>query len=221
GVAGLAALAPYPQARHGRPLAAERVRSLLDMEVAPETRTTVGDCLDPRPDSTDESSKQVVGSPSNPWRAPQVGNRSSAIDCRQVSAANAQTTLANVANVPHQSHDADGFEGLLYGADCHLSGAVRFPRVVARPATHPALEHNGTPDGGVDRTTASRGFSLGRSPALFDPRSRCDLRKRGWRHHQRYGNRSRSHRSASPWQNPFVERLIGSIRRECLDHVIV
>jgi transposase InsO family protein len=25
----------------------------------------------------------------------------------------------------------------------------------------------------------------------------------------------------SPWQNPFVERLIGSIRRECLDHLIV
>jgi CTP:molybdopterin cytidylyltransferase MocA len=25
----------------------------------------------------------------------------------------------------------------------------------------------------------------------------------------------------SPWQNGFVERLIGSIRRECVDHVIV
>jgi hypothetical protein len=25
----------------------------------------------------------------------------------------------------------------------------------------------------------------------------------------------------SPWQNPFVERLIGSIRRDCLDHVVV
>jgi transposase InsO family protein len=25
----------------------------------------------------------------------------------------------------------------------------------------------------------------------------------------------------SPWQNPYVERLIGTIRRECLDHVIV
>jgi hypothetical protein len=25
----------------------------------------------------------------------------------------------------------------------------------------------------------------------------------------------------SPWQRPFVERVIGSIRRECLDHMIV
>jgi transposase InsO family protein len=25
----------------------------------------------------------------------------------------------------------------------------------------------------------------------------------------------------SPWQNPFAERLIGSVRRECLDHVVV
>ena len=25
----------------------------------------------------------------------------------------------------------------------------------------------------------------------------------------------------SPWQSPYVERLIGSVRRECLDHVIV
>ena len=25
----------------------------------------------------------------------------------------------------------------------------------------------------------------------------------------------------SPWQNPYAERVIGSIRRECLDHMIV
>ena len=25
----------------------------------------------------------------------------------------------------------------------------------------------------------------------------------------------------SPWQRAYVERLIGSIRRECLDHVVV
>ena len=25
----------------------------------------------------------------------------------------------------------------------------------------------------------------------------------------------------APWQNPFVERVIGSIRRECLDQVLI
>jgi hypothetical protein len=30
-----------------------------------------------------------------------------------------------------------------------------------------------------------------------------------------------SHRPASPWQIGFAERLIVSIRRECLDHIVV
>ncbi len=34
---------------------------------------------------------------------------------------------------------------------------------------------------------------------------------------------TRSDRTApqSPWQNPYVERLIGSIRRECLNHIVI
>ena len=35
------------------------------------------------------------------------------------------------------------------------------------------------------------------------------------------GIRDRPTAPRSPWQNEHVERLIGSIRRECLDHVIV
>ena len=35
------------------------------------------------------------------------------------------------------------------------------------------------------------------------------------------GIRDRPIAPASPWQNCFVERLIGSIRRECVDHNIV
>src|SRR3984893_11409410 len=35
------------------------------------------------------------------------------------------------------------------------------------------------------------------------------------------GIRDKPIAAASPWQNGFAERLIGSIRRECLDHVIV
>jgi hypothetical protein len=35
------------------------------------------------------------------------------------------------------------------------------------------------------------------------------------------GIRDKPIEPASPWQNGFAERLIGSIRRECLDHIIV
>jgi transposase InsO family protein len=35
------------------------------------------------------------------------------------------------------------------------------------------------------------------------------------------GIRDKPTASASPWQNGFAERLIGSIRREYLDHIIV
>lgn len=35
------------------------------------------------------------------------------------------------------------------------------------------------------------------------------------------GIRDRPTAPRSPWQNAYVERLIGSIRRECLDHMVV
>src|SRR5678815_3530625 len=35
------------------------------------------------------------------------------------------------------------------------------------------------------------------------------------------GIRDRPTSPRSPWQNGYVERLIGSIRRECLDHIVV
>ena len=35
------------------------------------------------------------------------------------------------------------------------------------------------------------------------------------------GIRDKPTAPASPWQNAFAERLIGSIRRECVDHIIV
>ena len=35
------------------------------------------------------------------------------------------------------------------------------------------------------------------------------------------GIRDRPTSARSPWQNGYVERVIGSIRRECLDHIIV
>jgi transposase InsO family protein len=35
------------------------------------------------------------------------------------------------------------------------------------------------------------------------------------------GIRDRPISARSPWQNGYAERLIGSIQRECLDHIVV
>jgi transposase InsO family protein len=35
------------------------------------------------------------------------------------------------------------------------------------------------------------------------------------------GIRDRPVSPRSPWQNGYVERLIGIVRRECLDHVLI
>jgi transposase InsO family protein len=38
---------------------------------------------------------------------------------------------------------------------------------------------------------------------------------------QAMGIRDRPISPRSPWQNPYVERLIGTVRRECLDRVLI
>src|SRR6266852_2847661 len=43
----------------------------------------------------------------------------------------------------------------------------------------------------------------------------------GWEQVPRYLIRDRPTSPRSPWQNGYAERLIGSIRRDCLDHVVV
>ena len=80
---------------------------------------------------------------------------------------------------------------------------------------------DGKPDRGVDLAPSHRGVPVGPRAAVlirdrdtsYDPVFLQRIRAMGIRDHPIAPR--------SPWQNAYVERLIGSIRRECLDHMIV
>src|SRR6476660_4615545 len=75
-------------------------------------------------------------------------------------------------------------------------------------------------DRGVDRTTAARGVPVERGVTVSRSRPRLRVPHVG---HDRDGDEDPEVVTAprSPWQKAYAERLIGSIGRGCLDHVII
>ncbi len=171
-----------------------------------------------RPDDCGESS---LGSPSNPWGIGQAGHRRVGADCVATPATTPSSTVINVADLPNESRGVPGVGGFLRRADPHR------PRAVRARAPHPPPSPNRPPGGHrtshrrMDRATDHRGLSNDTTPRWL-------LRDRD----AIYGDVFRRRVAgmgitevitspSSPWQNPYAERLIGSIQRESLDHVIV
>jgi Integrase core domain len=65
------------------------------------------------------------------------------------------------------------------------------------------------------------GFEVAQSSVAKYMVKRRGPPSQGWRTFLRNHAPDKPTAPASPWQNGFVERLIGSIRRECVDHIIV
>jgi hypothetical protein len=67
--------------------------------------------------------------------------------------------------------------------------------------------------------SADRGLRLGRASTLLDPQTATGGYGAAFiRRVAAMGIRDRPTSARSPWQNGYAERLIGSIRPECLDH---
>src|SRR5712664_1879353 len=73
----------------------------------------------------------------------------------------------------------------------------------------------------MDCSTTFGSIPLGQSPAVLAARPRRNLWREVLSDIRWMGIHEVLTAPQSPWQNAYVERFIGSIRSECLDHVIV
>src|SRR6476620_6474696 len=73
----------------------------------------------------------------------------------------------------------------------------------------------------MDRKSDHASMRLEAGPSLSDPRPGRGLWRSLYSKSSIQGIRDRPTSPRSPWQNAYAERLIGSIRGECLDHIVV
>ena len=202
-LARLAVGAGHRQAGDRHRVASSRLSPVLDLEEPSAHRTTGRAGRRPRADPRAVDGESPVGGASNPRRTAEAGNTHQPVDRSQVHATASAPAVSNVENLPRQSRQPDHGRRPVRRADRLVHTAV-----TAHPtATWIAQQfRNAFPHDQVpryllhDRDTAFAAVET-TIAAMHIEAVRTAPR--------------------SPWQNGYVERVIGSIRRECLDHVIV
>ena len=191
------------------------------MEVAAgKTGPTAGVEGDPLSGPTDVAGEHTVGRTSDPWRAFEAwlfhlpGRRLEIHGPLPIAA------IAVVADIPYKSRRLPGVDRFLRGPHGHVPPPVRVHRAPPRAPPDRAFRCHGEPDDGVGRTADPRGIPVGHGAAVPDPRpgrriraivplDRDDRRGRG------------RHGATEPVAESVCGTLIGTVRRECLDHSII
>src|SRR6516225_10905776 len=95
------------------------------------------------------------------WGTAQARYRSIPGHRGQVHGSSAKTAFSNLAYIPEYPREAVGLDGLLRGADRHLSSSLCLCRLGAREAVPPPFQRHLPPQLGMGGTTDGRGASLG------------------------------------------------------------
>jgi hypothetical protein len=126
-----------------------------------------------------------------------------------------------MADVLEKPYDEHGFNRFLHGSDSQIPDSVRAGNPQPQPPASRFFQSNIKP---TTMWTAQRiiaAFPWDTAPKYL-LRDRDSIYGAYFRQRmENMGIKEVITAPQSPWQNPFVERLIGSVRRDCLDHVIV
>ena len=140
---------------------------------------------------------------------------------RKVHGKEATTAVAGLEDLSTQSRRRHCIDGSVPGPDNLLSAVVRIADLAAWSSRASVGGRHGASDSGMDCSPTDRGIRVAAGAALHHSRPRWRLWPRCFSRLRAMGIRDRPIAGRSPWQNGCTERLIGSIRRDCLDHVVV
>ena len=113
----------------------------------------------PRVDSHDVGSKSLVGRATNPRRTLEAGHRRQSSHRGEVHDPASATAVADLADVPHQSHRANHGRRFLRRAHRHLSTAVRAGHPGPSAPARRARRRHRPSHRGMDGATTPRGVS--------------------------------------------------------------
>jgi putative transposase len=210
------------QTRDRHPLASHRLHAVLDQEEPPErTRPPGRRPGDPRAGPTD-----VLGDPF--WGAPRIHGELQKLGV-EISQAAVSTYVVRHRRPPSQTWRIclDNHLGSLVSVDSFVVPTVLFKVLfvfVVLVHDRRRVVHINVTDAPTAQWTANQlveAFPWETAPRYL-------LRDRDAVYGVVFSSRAQAmgiHEvktaPRSPWQNPYVERLIGTLRRECLDHMVV
>src|SRR5262245_28742775 len=204
----------------GHRLASQGLSPIMDLEKSAARRATARPARSLDAHSNDVARQPVVGSATASWRALEVGRRRVSGHGLEVHGTSEYTALAVLAHVPDKPPPANRRRRFPRRPNGDLSALVRAGNPRARtPPDRPRRRHR-LSHGGVDRAATARSFPWNEAPQyLVHDR---DSAFYAWTTTAAaLGIEEILTAPRSPWQNASAEWLIGSIRRECLDHIIV
>jgi putative transposase len=126
-----------------------------------------------------------------------------------------------LADVPRQSPQLLGVRRFLHRANHPVSDPVRVLGTCSRPTPDPACNVTAHPTAEWTAQQLREAFPFDHIPryllrdrdGIFGSEFRKDV--------EAMGIQEVLSAPRSPWQRAYIERVIGTIRRDCLDHVIV
>ena len=201
-------------------LAPPRVSALLGVEEPPTIRSADDQSGTARSNSADEPRQSSVGRTTNPRRVAEAGRNGLASDGVEVHGPTSSAAVAGVAHVFEESRE--GRDGVGFFTVPTATFRVLFVLVVLRHSRRRLVHFNVT-----EHPTAA--WAARQLLEACGPEApRYLIRDRDHVYGERFSRQAKTLeiREAviaprSPWQNAYAERVIGSIRRECLDHVVV